>query len=250
MARKKIPISKPSKAYLISFGDTMTALLAFFIVLNAFAKEQTGANMYAGTGSFMSPKATIALSGGEPGDRSRLLVPKKAPSPIYAVHSENVEKDLKAHFGPDEEGDKELIIDRQTEEFKRFLTNIGREFDVDELPPTRSQIVFDSFENLQRIEEGKVREPLQKDAIQLASSAITKLARDDFSLEIVVWARMPSKGCLIEAMDSAEAIRNQIDRSFRLNEAVKSRMNVSAKPWLFSNSTRPRISFVISRLDK
>ena len=143
-----------------------------------------------------------------------------------------------------------MIIDRQTEEFKRFLTNIGREFDVDELPPTRSQIVFDSFENLQRIEEGKVREPLQKDAIQLASSAITKLARDDFSLEIVVWARMPSKGCLIEAMDSAEAIRNQIDRSFRLNEAVKSRMNVSAKPWLFSNSTRPRISFVISRLDK
>ena len=91
---------------------------------------------------------------------------------------------------------------------------------------------------------------MQKDAIQLASSAITKLARDDFSLEIVVWARMPSKGCLIEAMDSAEAIRNQIDRSFRLNEAVKSRMNVSAKPWLFSNSTRPRISFVISRLDK
>ena len=78
MPRKKTPISKPSKAYLISFGDTMTALLAFFIVLNAFAKEQTGANMYAGTGSFMSAKRTIALSGGEPGDRSRLLITKKA----------------------------------------------------------------------------------------------------------------------------------------------------------------------------
>ena len=31
------------RAYLVSYGDTMTALLAFLIVLYTFAKEQTGA---------------------------------------------------------------------------------------------------------------------------------------------------------------------------------------------------------------
>ncbi|MCP4857370.1 MAG: hypothetical protein GY903_23045, partial [Fuerstiella sp.] len=43
----------PNQSYLISFGDTMTALLAFFIILNTLAEEQTGANLHAGTGSFM-----------------------------------------------------------------------------------------------------------------------------------------------------------------------------------------------------
>ncbi|MCA9059275.1 MAG: hypothetical protein KDA85_12285, partial [Planctomycetaceae bacterium] len=33
------PSFGPSQAYLLSFGDTMTALLAFFIVLNSLAKE-------------------------------------------------------------------------------------------------------------------------------------------------------------------------------------------------------------------
>ena len=35
--RKKIAPTGASNAYLISFGDTMTALLAFFIVLNSLA---------------------------------------------------------------------------------------------------------------------------------------------------------------------------------------------------------------------
>ena len=52
MARKqKAPGAGPNMAYLMSFGDTMTTLLAFFIVLNSLAKEQTGAKLYAGTGS-------------------------------------------------------------------------------------------------------------------------------------------------------------------------------------------------------
>ena len=61
--KKKLEPSVPSKAYLVSFGDTMTALLAFFIVLNSLAKEQTGANMYSGTGSFVSAFSNSGLPG-------------------------------------------------------------------------------------------------------------------------------------------------------------------------------------------
>ena len=61
--KKKTPPAAPSKAYLISFGDTMTALLAFFIVINSLAREQTGANLYTGTGSFVNAMNASGLPG-------------------------------------------------------------------------------------------------------------------------------------------------------------------------------------------
>ena len=71
MARKKKPQSDgPSQAYLISFGDTMTALLAFFIVMNSLAEEQTGAKLYSGTGSFIRAVRTMGMPGMFPSDKS------------------------------------------------------------------------------------------------------------------------------------------------------------------------------------
>ena len=77
--KKKAPPSGPSKAYLVSFGDTMTALLAFFIVINSLAQEQTGANLYSGTGSFVSAIGAIGFAGAAPSDRSQYIHKKDAP---------------------------------------------------------------------------------------------------------------------------------------------------------------------------
>lgn len=248
MARKpKPPPEKPSKAYLVSFGDTMTALLAFFIVLNSFSKEQTGANMYAGTGSFMNRATNSPLPGGEAGNRSKLVFQKKAPSPVYAVESEK--KDSASNRGPDESPDDERIIDRQTESFKRFLSDINDTYQVDETPPTKSQIVFDSFENLNRPQPDQPFYPLKKNAIKLASEAIMKLREKDFELEVVVWSNMPGEKPLLKAMEKALAIQLQIDSIFNLNNEQRSRLRVTSKPWLFSDAIRPRLSFVISRMD-
>ena len=52
MAKCKNCPSGPNNSYLISYGDTMTALLAFFIILVTLAEEQTGANLHAGDGIF------------------------------------------------------------------------------------------------------------------------------------------------------------------------------------------------------
>ena len=251
MARKqKPPPSKPSKAYLVSFGDTMTALLAFFIVLNSFSKEQTGANMYAGTGSFMNAINSIGVAGGEVGDKSRLVIPKTAPAPIYAIPSD---KDSGRHseaLGPDDNPDDERIIDRQTESFKRFLTNINKSFTVQETAPTRTQIVFDSFEKF-NIKQAEAIDyyPLKKDAIRIASEAIMKLTANDYKLEVIVWATMPSQKSLLKAMDLAVDVQNQIDAMFILTPEQRGRLQVSAKPWLFSDAIRPKMSFAISRLD-
>jgi flagellar motor protein MotB len=250
MARKlKPPPEKPSKAYLVSFGDTMTALLAFFIVLNSFSKEQTGANMYSGTGSFMNTSKNIGLPGGSLGDRSRLTAQKKAPSPIYAVANDKENSDSVKRDGPDSDPDDKRIIDRQTENFKRFLANIDKSFSLEETPPTKSQIVLDSFENLNKPKKGEPYRPLGKSAIRIAAEAIMKLGSDDFKLEVIVWSNMPGEKPMLRTMDKAIGVQEQIDAMFTLTPQQRSRLHVSSKPWLFADAIRPRLSFAISRLD-
>ena len=250
MARKqKPPADKPSKAYLVSFGDTMTALLAFFIVLNSFAKDQTGANLYAGTGSFVNSFSSIGMSGGKPGDRSSQVIMKENAMPLYAIESPEEAKESGKNLGPDSNPDQQRVIDRQTESFKRFLTEIAKEFDVEDLPPTRNQIVFDSFEQLQKKKAGQTYWPLQDGAIEIASESIMKLGRQDFELEIIVWAKMPSQIMMKNAIEDAVAIKNQIDRIFKLTDQQKARLTVSGKPWLFTDAARPKVSFVLSLMD-
>ncbi len=250
MSRKvKPPPAKPSKAYLVSFGDTMTALLAFFIVLNSFAKDQTGANMHSGTGSFVNAVSSIGLPGQRPGKRSQLVVTKTAPAPLYAVSDPNEDRESRNRLGPDSDVDQKRVIDRQSDNFKRFLSEMNRQHTVEEQLPTRSQIVLDSFENLAKHKGEDLTKPLKQNAIQIASEAIGQLTRDDFELEIVVWATMPSRNAMKSSMETAMAIQKQIDRSFSLSPAQRSRMSTSAKPWLFVDTTRPRVSFILSRMD-
>lgn len=249
MARKLKPPPLPaSKAYLVSFGDTMTALLAFFIVLNSFAEDQSGANMHSGTGSFVSSVSSSGVSGKYSGDRSYLLEQRKAPAPIYAFGDPDDVQDHPDRLGSDTDPDNERIVNRQTDEFKRFLTELGRQFDIDETPPTESQIVFDSFEQLQKPIKGKPDFPLKENAIEIASEAIAKLLLSDFELEVVVWSPIPSRISMLHTIDTAAAIENQIDQLFTLTPAQRTRLSFSAKPWLFKDAKRPKISFVLSRM--
>lgn len=250
MARKlKPPPIPPSKAYLVSFGDTMTALLAFFIVLNSFAEDQSGANMHSGTGSFINAAKSSGLSGKHPGDRSYLIEQKEAPAPVYALSNPEDEQDHPERLGPDSDPDNEKIINRQTDEFKRFLTEVGRQFDIEETQPTHSQIVFDSFEQLRKTPRGKAPVfPLQEGAIELAAEAITQLLHPEFELEIVVWSPIPSKSSMKRSIDKAAAIETQIDKLFTLTKSQRTRLSVSAKPWLFTDAKRPKISFILSRM--
>ena len=151
-------------------------------------------------------------------------------------------------MGPDEEGDAKRIIDRQSDEFKRFVTEMNRQFEVREELPTRSQIVFDSFEKFARQDDGP-KPPLQKNAIQIASDSIGQLRQEEFELEIVVWAQMPSRISMARAMETAIAIQKQIDESFNLSQSQRLRLTTSAKPWLFVDAKRPKSSFVLSRMD-
>ena len=148
MARKqKEPEAGPSKAYLVSFGDTMTALLAFFIVLNSLSKEQTGANMYAGTGSFVNAFSRSGLPGQLPGNRSSDMIQQREHQPIYALR-ENLDRNTQGNVGPDDTDNKDRILDRDKENFQKFLTDIEKKFGLDSNPPISNIVAFDSFASL------------------------------------------------------------------------------------------------------
>ncbi len=247
MSRKcKPPPKKPSKAYLVSFGDTMTALLAFFIVLNSLAKDQTGANMYTGTGSFVRAFKRTGAAGSRWGVRSDQNIPRVAPTPVYAIPTrKHTEDDLK-NKGPDQTDNGQRTIDRTAEDFSRFLTEMRRHHQVVEGNSTQAQVVIDSFERLGT----DPREVLGPSAMQIVSDAIGQLANGQFEMEIVVWSSAPGPNELGRAMDSALQIESQLDRVFQFRGSQRVRLSVAARPWLFVDAKRPKLSVILSRLSQ
>lgn len=241
MAKKKKAIDPgPSKAYLLSFGDTMTALLAFFIVLNSLAKDQTGANMYAGTGSFVTAFAKSGTAGGMPGNRSRDMIQQTSQAPIYAL-AENLDKNKQqGKVGPDDVEKKDRIKNRDREQFQKFLAEMDSKFGLKKNAPAVKQVVFDSFMPFSK-EDGKL---VSEHALQLAADIIPKVRNKDRKLEVIVWARMPSKSEIDRQLLNSYQIREEIESLFWIDQKSKDKFRYSVKPWLFSDAKRPVISFV------
>ena len=247
MAKKPKSIPEPpSKAYLVSFGDTMTALLAFFIVINSMAQEQTGANLYAGTGSFVSAVNSIGFPGSSPVPRSKYLTKKESPMPLYAL-AENLEKnpDQEGNIGPDDENDAERKIDRDKENFQRFLHEIDRQFQINRELSVANQTVFDSFELFKDEQEDAI---LSNHALQLLSETLPVIRDEKKTLEIIVWATMPSPVIMEKSLHKSTEIMDEINAKFNIPMENKKRIRIVVKPWLFSDAKRPIISFVLGSL--
>ena len=240
MARKqKPPDAPPSKAYLLSFGDTMTALLAFFIVLNSLAKEQTGANMHTGTGSFVNAFSKSGTAGMMPGNRSANAFQKKHHAPIYAL-AENLDKN-EGNVGPDNKKARDRIVDADKARFQKFLEQMDKDHGLESKPPTVNQVAFDSFVPFNR-QTGAMSDH----AIQLAAEIIPKLRNSSARLDIVVWATVPSKSVIDRQMKQVVDVKKEIGEKFWLKENEQRRIRYAIKPWLFSDAKRPIVSFVFS----
>lgn len=239
--RKKLPPSVPSKAYLVSFGDTMTALLAFFIVLNSLAKEQTGANMYAGTGSFVNAFSGAAQPGHLSGTRSSDVIQQETQKPIYAL-AENLKDKSDKKIGPDDTDEKQRIIDRDKEQFQKFLDELDQQLDLDTLPKLENQVVFDSFEPPDP-KTGK----MSLHAVRLISEAVTKLREPGMTLEIVLWADMPKGSSLKRKLDQSADFRKEVERTFWMKASQKNRIRYRVKPWLFADAKRPYLSVILGK---
>ena len=244
MARKKKqPDTGPSNAYLLSFGDTMTTLLAFFIVLNSLAEEQTGANLHRGTGSFIRHMNTAGLPGKFAGDQSMNAIPRQETSPLYIVPEEGETSADKDPTGPDDEDNQVRVIDREQDQFDKFMHQVDRVFPVDEQPRTRGEVAFDLFE---RLEDSPPYLP--SSGVRVLAEALPLLRQGDYRAEVIVWATTPAPSAWKRATRQAEKIVKHLVEVTRLDQRQAQRLTGYGRVWIDRKAKRPVLSIVVRRV--
>lgn len=242
--KKKPPPEGPNNAYLLSFGDTMTTLLAFFIILNSLAEDQTGANLYAGTGSFMAAISTFQLSGSVGPTGQPNVSPLEESKPVYVVPDPDADpQSLDRGPGTDEEDDGQRIIDREREEFSRYLNEMSARFDVKEVGQTEGEIVFDLFGPLNP-QPPYLTEPY----LDVVARILPLLRNDRYAVDVIVWATTPAPTAWKRATTQAYNIRREIDARGRLTPDQQRRLVSVGNVWIDKDARRPVVSFVAKKL--
>ena len=235
--RERQPPSKPSNAYLVSFGDTMTAMLAFFIVLNTLAQEQTGANLHAGTGSFINAMSSMGLPGSFGGDRSKRVQQMNDAAPKYIVNPDGTLTEGSG-VGPDENDDGLPVIDWEYENLQRTLIEFDEFFEVNQIQSNQTSVVMDVFDRI-----GKGEAVLTTNAKKILVRSLKVLTLPNYRVEIKVWATTPGKTAITRASKQATEIKAVILQMFPMLD--KKRVQCVASMWPFSDDKRPTLSVII-----
>lgn len=243
MARCKCPSFGASQAYLLSFGDCMTALLAFFIVLNSMAKEQTGANLYSGTGSFNAALNSHGMTGVFPANKSRNVMQMNDVAPMYMV-GDPEQEDAGTGVGPDENDDDGRILDREKEQFSRFLEEAQRMSSIQEEPGVEAEVSLDVMAPIPQ-SGSLISAELQKTLAQVRPV----FRKPDRMLEITVWATTPSQTAWSRAARQATEIRKEAIKFLKLDDSQELRITASGRTWISSTVKRPSVSVVLRRID-
>ncbi len=243
MSKCKCPPSKPNMGYLVSFGDTMTALLAFFIVLNSLAEEQTGANLHSGTGSFIRTLDSFGLSGIIGSNQSRLGFQMNAPSPLYFVHDLDEQEPDKNPSGPDEDDNSGRVLDREREQFQRFLDEIKRLSPPEKERDVDGEVSFDVLGKLPL--KGS---PMTAEVRNSIGKIGAMLRKTDYTMQITVWATTPSQTAWTRAVQQAAELRTESITMLQLNPRQQSRVTASGRTWISSDVERPAVTVTLRRL--
>jgi len=244
VARKiKPPDELPSKAWLMSFGDTMTTLLAFFIVLCSMAEDQSGANLHTGTGSFLKTLSTGGM-GSFSGDSSNRALHFDDTSPLYMTDTEEEAEPGSKNRGPDDEDNGVSSKDREQEEFMRCLNEMEKIANLDVKASTVGETTFDFFEKLDK-------EPpfLPSSFPKIATRIFPLLRKDTHRVELIVWATTPGNSARQRASIQASAIVQEIlGQASVSNEDAQHIVGIS-RTWPYKDIKRPILSVVIRRVD-
>lgn len=246
MARKEKPQSSgPNLLYLVSFGDTMTALLAFFIVMNSLAKEQTGADIHSGTGSFIEITNHLGVPGIFDDGMSRYRLQMKESSPLYMVPDDEGREPEHNGSGPDEDGDNSWIRDREQEDYERFLIELERLQHVRGLPRIAGEVSFDRMKHLPS--EGPLFDAGMREMIVPLAP---QFRNPNYEVEVVVWSPTPSKSAWTRTTLEAYKLREEIVAAMQLPGADAARLTAVAKPWLYSDIKRPVVTVTVRKITR
>jgi hypothetical protein len=239
----------PKNGYLLSFGDTMTALLAFFIVLNSLAEEQTGANLHSGTGSFMKSVDKFGLAGKVNSDLSAQAFQQSAISPKYVVKEDDrpPERGAKGpdEVGPDDRNDNTRIVDRVKDQYHRFLTSLRQVNNLEQDRDVTGEVSFDIMEKFPPASAGT----LINEELRAALTGVgPMLRRSDYAVEIVVWTPTPSESAWTRSLQTANRLNAEATDLLRLPPNQRRRISAVAQPWISSTMERPKVTVSLRRL--
>lgn len=219
----------------------MTAMLAFFIVLNTLAKEQTGADLHTGTGSFIAAVNSMGLPGMMTSSSSKHILQKKDASPKYIVGDEDTQE--KHHVdGPDEESNQIKILNREKDNLQRSIVEWEQHFEIEMEAEESNAVTIDLFQPL-----GKGEKILPKDAKKVLVESMALLSRPGYQLEIDVWAPTPSKTALARMTQSATEIKAALRSQFPMLFSNEDNIRCRVKLWPLSDEKRPVLSITIIR---
>ena len=235
----------PNKSYLISFGDTMTALLAFFIILNTLAEEQTGANLHAGTGSFMKSEDQFGLAGKVKGELSALVFQQNAIAPKYIVADPEDRPPEDGADGPDDDGDGVRIIDRTKDDYQRFLQQLRQVNNLKQDRDVKGEVTFDILAKLPPRSAGTL---INEELSAALTGVGPMLRRDDYVVEITVWTTTPSQAAWSRALTQSKRIHDEAISLLRLAPNQLARITAVAQPWISKTVKRPTVSVTLRRL--
>ncbi len=221
----------------------MTALLAFFIVLNSLAEEQTGANLHAGTGSFIDALESFGLPGTFKSDSSSRSFQLSEPSPLYIVPDPEGRDTDPNPTGPDDDGDQTRVIDREAEDYQRFLNELGRMSTIEPVASVTGDVAFDCFENLRNDEE-----PLPRSLWEAAVNLRHIYSQEGYEIELTVWATTPSESAWTRASEQADELRDTLVTRLHLTAEAREKFQAVSRPWIYSNLERPTVSLSVRRI--
>ncbi len=229
-----------TEGWMMSYADMATILLAMFVVLSTLGKDQTGVNLYSGTGSFKHALDCFGLpgffsSGPKP-------VQMEAPSPKY-LPTEKEPTDPLAN-GPDKGNEQGRVIDIELEQMQRFLGEMSRQFNVEKLPRTQGQAVVDFYD------------PFHSSAPYLTDKqgdvvwqVVPVLNRADYRVFLIVWATTPADSAWVRAVSQAQAVAEEISSAAQLDSASRARLIPIGQPWPYVKLRRPVMSLVIAKME-
>jgi hypothetical protein len=175
--------------------------------------------------------------------RNKIAVPLNSPAPLYMVPSDDASESDPQGKGPDDNDDGMAVINREREDFERFVNELDRYTDVTEHPETTAEVVFDYFDKL------NPEPPRLTPAYRRAMGEILPLVfKEDHRVEIIVWAGTPHPNAWARAAREATQIESELIQMGNLQQEQLARINFTGKPWIDSVAKRPVCSVVINRI--
>ena len=221
----------------------MTTLLAFFIVLCSLAEDQTGMNLYRGTGSFVRTVNGFGLPGLFAGSKSSRTFQMQATSPLYLADPPEESEPERNPTGPDPQDNGIRSIDRSEDEFKRFLNEMERNAQVEREPATTGEVTFDFFAAL-----SPTPPLLPASYDDIVAQVLPLLRRNTHRVEIVVWSTTPSLTAWQRATIQASVIAEEIAEKANLTFSERKRLTATSRPWMHADVKRPVVTITMRRV--